>query len=172
MPMEFPLVPRSLLTWDQFGLRLDLDLLEGWLNHEILREVEAIRELRLAGSGDLLELRVKVAWEGLPAWLAVRLTELRLYKGFLGCRLEAVHGPLSLPVPITLVARLVKRFAARYLRLGVEDRMLLVDLRRWLPAWLHLRVQDARCEGRFLALEVSPGGVGASFTRATEIAEA
>ncbi|MFH1177951.1 MAG: hypothetical protein V1750_11135, partial [Acidobacteriota bacterium] len=135
--MEFPLVPRSLLTWDQLGIRLDLDLIEGWLNHEVLREVEAIRELRLAGSGDLLELRVKVAWEGLPAWLSAKLTELRLYKGFLGCRVESVRGPLGVPVPIAIVARLVHRFAARYVQLGVEDRLLLVDLRRWLPGWLH-----------------------------------
>lgn len=162
---------RSLLTWDEFGIRLDLDLIEGWLNHEVLREVEAIRELHLAGSGDLLELRVKVAWEGLPAWLSVRLTELRIYKGHLGCRVEAVRGPLAVPVPITMVARLVQRYASRWVRLGVEDRVLLVDLRRWLPGWLHLYVQDARCEGRFLALEIAPGGVSASFARDAEIRE-
>ncbi len=155
--MSSSLLPRPLLTWEEFCLRIDLDILELWLNRTVAGKTGALREFRFAGTGGDIELRVKVAVDGFPAWLTARLSELRIYKAMLGGRVDRVGGPLGIPVPISLVASLLRRHAARWARLDADDRILLVDLRRWLPASLHLHVQEVRCNGRWLELELSPG---------------
>lgn len=151
------LLPRPLLTWEEFCLRIDLDILELWLNREVAGRVEALRELRFAGDGETLEVEAKVAVEGFPARVSVRLAELRVYRAMLGGRVCAVRGPLGIRVPISLVATLLRRHAARWARLDVEDQILLIDLRRWLPPALHLHVQDVRCSGRWLEIALAPG---------------
>jgi hypothetical protein len=155
--MESSLLPRPLLTWDEFCLRIDLDILELWLNREVAGDAKALREFRLAGHDETVELRVKIAVEGFPAWLSARLSELRVYKAMLGCHVETLRGPLGIPAPLSLVASLLRRHAAQWARLDADDRILLVDLRRWLPASLHLHVQAVRCIGRWLELELAPG---------------
>ena len=166
--MESTLLPRPLVTWEQFCLRIDLDVLELWLNRELAGKVEALREIRFGGEGDALEVRVRVAVEGFPARIAVRLGELRVYRSMLGCQVLSVTGPLGVRVPIVLVASLLRRFAARWASLDAGDRILLVDLRRWLPAALHLHLQDARCNGRWLELELAPGSFASALTPAAE----
>jgi hypothetical protein len=166
--MESTLLPRPLLTWEEFCLRIDLDILELWLNREVAGKVEALREFRFAGEGDTVELQVKVAVEGFPARVAVRLAELRVYKAMLGCHVRSVSGPLGIRLPVSLVASLLRRHAARWAQLDADDRILLVDLRRWLPAALHLHVQDVRCNGRWLELELAPGSFAHSFARISE----
>jgi hypothetical protein len=167
--MGSSLLPRPLLTWEEFCLRVDLDMLELWLNREVAGKVEALREFRLGGGGDdELAIEVKVAVEGFPASVAARLCELRVYKGMLGCQVRGVSGPLGIPVPVALAASLLRRHAARWARLDVEDRILLVDLRRWLPASLHLHVQDARCRGRWLELELAPGSFALLHGRSSD----
>jgi hypothetical protein len=166
--MGSSLLPRPLLTWDEFCLRIDLDILELWLNREVAGADKALREIRFAGTGDVIELRAKLAVEGVPTWLSARLSELRIYKAMLGCHVESLRGPLGIPVPVGLVASLLRRHAAQWARLDADDRILLVDLRRWLPAALHLHVQDVRCAGRWLELELAPGTFALSLASSRE----
>jgi hypothetical protein len=157
-----------LLTWEEFCLRIDLDILELWLNREVAGKVEALRELRFSGDGGTLKLEAKVAVEGFPARVAVRLDELRVYKAMLGGRVRSVSGPLGIRVPITLIAALLRRHGAAWARLDAEDHILLVDLRRWLPASLHLHVQEVRCNGRWLELGLAPGSFALAMARGAE----
>jgi hypothetical protein len=166
--MGSSLLPRPLLTWEEFCLRIDLDILELWLNREVAGRTEALREVRLAGEGDTLVLEVRLAVEGFPTRVAVRLAELRLYKAMLGCQVRGVSGPLGIPLPVGLAASLLRRYAARWATLDADDRILLVDLRRWLPAALHLHVQDVTCSGRWLELGLAPGSFALSLARASE----
>ena len=166
--MESTLLPRPLFTWEEFCLRVDLDILELWLNREVAGKVDALREFRFSGVGDTVELQVKVAVEGFPARLTARLAELRVYKAKLGCQVRGVSGPLGIPIPISLVASLLRRHAAQWARLDTDDRILLVDLRRWLPAALNLHVQEVRCNGRWLEIELAPGSFAHSSDRTAE----
>jgi hypothetical protein len=168
MEVGSSLLPRPLLTWEEFSLRIDLDILELWLNRTVTDGDGVLRELRVGGEGGEVELRAKIAIEGMPAWLSARLTELRIYKAMLGCRVVRVGGPIGMPMPISLVASLLRRYAARWVRLDAQDRILLVDLRRWLPASLHLHVQEVRCNGRWLELEVAPGSFALSLASPLE----
>ena len=166
--MGSSLLPRPLLTWEEFCLRIDLDILELWLNREVAGKVEALREFRFSGDGESLEIEVRVAVEGFPARVSVRLAELRVYKAMLGGLVKSVAGPLGIRVPLSLVASLLRRHAARWAQLDTDDRILLVDLRRWLPASLHLHVRDVRCNGRWLELGLAPGSFALGLARAVE----
>ncbi len=153
------LVPRPLLSWDGFCVRCDLDLLERLAERELPRRIAQVQGVRIAGAGPILELTLRLAWQGLPAQLAVTVTELRLYRRYLGCRIESVRGPLGVPVPLAMAAALLRRFARDRARLDPEDRVLLVDLRPYLPEAVHVGVVGATVTGRVLELELAPGSL-------------
>jgi hypothetical protein len=155
--MEFGIVQRPLLTWDEVNVRIDLDMLELWLNRTVPQQVAEIRRVQFLGTDHGLDLIGDLDLRGFPVRVTAHLRELRLYRRFFGCKVEAIQGPLGLPVPLSLVASLVEKVPDRLVRLDRLDRILLVDLRRWLPSWLDLRILDARCLGRWLELAVAPG---------------
>ncbi|MGE5235896.1 MAG: hypothetical protein ACM3O7_06090 [Acidobacteriota bacterium] len=162
--MESGIVQRPLLTWDESRLRIDLDMLELWLNRTLPPKVTEIRRLQIVGSGDAVDLVGDLELKGFPARVTAHLRELRLYRRFFGCKVESVHGPFGLPIPLGMVASLIDRVPGGLVRLDRTDRVLLVDLRRWLPGWLELRIHQARCDQRWLELEVSPGLLTARLT--------
>jgi len=153
------MVLRPLLSWDGFSVRCDLDLLERLANRELPRRVAALREVRIGGDGSSIEIVARLAWQGLPAQLSVELTELRVYRRFLGCRVESVRGPLGLPVPVGVVAAVLRRAVPRLVRLDPADRVLLVDLREWVPPGVELGVTAANVSGRVLELRLAPGSL-------------
>lgn len=162
--MPTDLVPRALLRWDGFTLRFDLDVLES-LGRRVLAERLPWLELRrLGGAGGVLQLEFASHWQVFRVGGTLRLSELRLHRRFLGCRVEAVRGPLALPVPLGLIATLLRRHAGPSLRLDPEDRILLVDLRRHLPAGAEVRIADVRCRERWLEVDVAPGSLAATLT--------
>jgi hypothetical protein len=157
--MSTGLVSRKLAHWDAFTLRIDLDMLELFVNRELIRRVPALRSVHLEGDGDTLEITVTAAWHDLPAMLQARVTELRVYRQFLGCKVVGVRGPLGVPLPMSVVGLLVRRLSRGMVTLDRNDRILLVDLRPHLPDGVELHVQHARCDGRWLNIELGPGSV-------------
>lgn len=157
--MNAPLIPRPLLSWDGFAVRCDLDLLERLANRELPRRVAALREVRIGGAGSSLEITARLAWQGLPAQLSATVTELRVYRRFLGCRVESVRGPLGMPLPVSVVAAVLRRVVPRLVRLDPADRILLVDLREWLPPAVELGVAGATVTGRVLEVCFAPGSL-------------
>ena len=157
--MVSDLVPRPLVLWDGFGLRCDLDLLERLANRELPRRVAQLREVRIGGAGATLEVRVRAAWQGLPAQLVAAVSDLQLHRRFLGCRVVSLHGPLGIPVPISLVAAAVRRFGREVASLDPVDGILLVDLRRYIPGEVQLGIRSAIVSGRVLEIELSPGSL-------------
>jgi hypothetical protein len=159
--MSSSLAMRPLVRWDGFTLRVDLDMVELVANRELARRVDAIRRLEVSGEGDELELRLEVAWKGFPGQVSARLRELRLHRRFFGCRIERLRGPMGLPLPTALVSALIRRFGQGLLSFDPDDRILLVDLRRFLPEGLEVRVQDVRCQDRWLCVDLAGGSVAA-----------
>ncbi len=162
--MSSSLQPRPLVIWDAFTLRLDLDMLELWLNRELPPKVDAIERLRVGGDGEIVELSADLELKGFPARVTVRLRDLRLYRRFVGAFVESVHGPLGIRLPIGIVAHFLDKVPAGLVRLDEDDRVLLVDLQRWLPLGIDVRVRSARCVGRWLELELAPGSVAPRLT--------
>ena len=164
--MSTELAARPLLAWDPFSLRLDLDMLEYAVGRLLPRYTEGIRAVHIAGEGDVLEIRFDVAVKGLPARVTARVSELRLRRGFLGCRVERLRGPLGVPVPLGLLAMVLRRAAPDLLRLDSDDAILLVDLRQHLPNEVSVGLRDVRCEGRWLHLDLAPGALTPRFDAA------
>lgn len=162
--MSSALAPRPLFTWDAFSLRLDLDMLELWLNRELPPKVDAIESLRVAGDGEVVELSAQLELKGFPARLSVRLRDLRLYRRFAGAYVESVHGPFGIRLPIGIVAHFLDKVPAGLVRLDEEDRILLVDLQRWIPHGIDMRVKGTRCVGRWLELDLAPGALAPRLT--------
>jgi hypothetical protein len=161
--MVLPLAARPLLRWDAFTLTVDLDMLELLANRELARRQLPLRRAALGGAGEELELVVEGAWQGLPAHVSVRVSELRLHRRVFGCRVESLRGPLGIPLPLSLAATIVRRASAGMARLDAEDRVLLVDVRRFLPEGLEVRVRGVRCEGRWLHVRLDGGSVAAAL---------
>jgi hypothetical protein len=147
--MSSELALRPLVKWEGFTLQVDLDMVELVSNRELARRDSAIRRVGVTGAGELAELRV--------------------HRRFFGCRIEALRGPLGIPLPIGLAGALARRLAPELLRFDSEDRILLVDLRSHLPEGLEVRISDVRCAGRWLTVELAGGSVAAVLAAMREI---
>jgi len=167
--MASELALRPLVRWDGFALQVDLDMVELIANRELARRSSAVRRIGVTGEGEVLQIHLEVALKGLPTRVSASLSELRLHRRFFGCRIETLHGPLGIPLPIGLAGALARRLAPELLRFDPEDRILLVDLRRFLPDGLEVRISDVRCVGRWLTVELAGGSVAAVLAAAREI---
>lgn len=152
---------RPLVRWDGFTLRIDLDMVELIVNRELAQRMPLLRRLEVTGEGEELELHIEAAWQGLPARVSARLRELRLHRRVFGCRVEALRGPMGIPLPVALAGAMVRRLGQGMVRFDPDDRILLVDLRRFLPEGLEVRVKDVRCQERWLCVELAGGAVAA-----------
>lgn len=162
--MSTDLVPRALLRWDGFTLRVDLDVLESMARRLLAEKAPWLELGRIGGAGSVLEIELASRWQVFRFAGTVRFSELRLHRRFLGLRVEALRGPLSLPVPLGLVASLLRKYAGGLVRLDPDDQIVLVDLRPHLPAGLEVRIAEVRCQGRWLEIDVAPGAVAAALT--------
>ncbi|MFI5143294.1 MAG: hypothetical protein ACHQQS_04835 [Thermoanaerobaculales bacterium] len=159
--MTSELALRPLVRWDGFTLRIDLDIVELLVNRVLEARASVVRRVLVEGDHGALDLHVTAAWRGLPAQLSARISELRLHRRCFGCRVASLHGPLGLPLPLTIVAGLVRRLDHDLIHFDAEDGILLVDLRRYLPEGLEVRVDDVQCRGRWLEVSLAGGSVAA-----------
>ncbi|MCU0291814.1 MAG: hypothetical protein MUF10_07440 [Thermoanaerobaculaceae bacterium] len=162
--MGSELVPRALLRWDGFTLRIDLDMLELQARRVLAERAPFVELRRIGGQGGVVEIDVVAVWHGFRFAGTVRLSELRLRRRFLGCRVDGLHGPMSVPVPLGLLSRILRTSAGGLLQLDADDRILLVDLREHLPSGIEVGIAEVRCQDRWLELDVAPGFVAAAFT--------
>ncbi len=167
--MTSELALRPLVRWDGFALQVDLDMVELIANRELARHDSAVRHVGLTGEGETLEIHLEAALKGVPARLSASVSELRVHRRFFGCRVEALHGPFGLPLPIGLAGTVARRLAPDLLRFDPEDHILLVDLRGFLPEGLEVRVADVRCAGRWLSVELAGGSVATVLAAARTI---
>ncbi len=157
--MSSTLATRPLVRWDGFTVRIDLDMVELAANRELARRGSVVRRVQVGGEGDELEIDVVAAWRGFPGQVSARVRELRFHRRYFGCRVERLRGPVGVPLPAAILAALVRRFGQGIVTFDPSDRILLVDLRRFLPEGIDVRVRDVRCEGRWLCVELAGGSV-------------
>lgn len=159
--MSSSLATRPLVRWDGFTLWIDLDMVELLANRELARRAPLLRRVAVSGQGEELELHIEAAWQGLPAGVSARLCELRLHRRVFGCRVEGLRGPMGIPLPVALAGAMARRLGQGMVRFDPDDRILLVDLRRFLPEGLEVRVKGVRCQERWLGVELAGGAVAA-----------
>jgi hypothetical protein len=148
---------RPLLSWDPIVLRFDLDALQLVANQQLTARGATLHNVRVDGRADGLVLRGLLRLKGLPTPLAVRMSDLRLYRRFFGCRLASLRGPLGLPLPLGVLVSVLDGLGKGHVRFAADDRILTVDLRDWLPPGLDLAVTEVRCLERRLIVAVASG---------------
>ena len=157
--MSSTLSPRPLLRWDGFGLHLDLDMVELLANRELARRAPTLHDLRLAGDGEEVEISGVATWRGMPLAFCVRLAELRLHRRCFGCRVARARGPMGAPLPVGVLGSLAQRHGQGMVHFDAGGRVLLVDLRRFIPEGIELRIARVECLGRWLQVDLAPGSV-------------
>jgi len=148
---------RPLVHWDRSVLRFDLDAVQQVVNQHLAARGIAVREVAVAADGDGVRLRASARLKGLPASVACRIADLRLYRRFVGCRVSWVRGPLGLPLALRLLAKLIDGLDDNRLRFDADDGILTYDLRPSLPPGLDLTVTEVRCEGRDVIVTLAGG---------------
>jgi hypothetical protein len=156
--MASTLTPRTLARWDGLHLVLDLVLLEdhlvGWL-----AGVDRIDGLALAGAGDALEVSATVRWKGVRSRVAVELAELRLRHRHLGFRMRRLRVYGGVPVPRAAVEAILDGIDSDLISVFRGQGIVVVDLRRWLPPELDLKIVTVQATGSSLHIWFGAGGL-------------
>ncbi len=150
------LLPLPLARWDGLHLTLDLVRVERHLN-EWLSSSDTIGDLSLRGEGDALAVEAMVTWKGIPARVGLELAEIRLRHRHLGFRMRKLRALGGVPVPRAAVELGLGSLESPLIRVFPGQGIVVVDLRKWLPEELHLRILTAQGTARRLAVWFGPG---------------
>jgi len=149
-------LPTPLARWDGLHLTLDLIRVERHLN-DLLSRSDSIGDLSLQGEGDALAAEATVTWKGIPARVGLELAEIRLRHRHLGFRMRKVRALGGVPVPRTAVELGLRSLESPLLRVFPGQGIVVVDLRKWLPDELDLRILTVQGAARWLAVWFGPG---------------
>ncbi len=147
-----------LVRWDDIHLVFDIPAVE-----EILRvrlsDVEALSNLELQGHDARLSLVLRVHWKGITIKVGVELREIRIRHRRLGFRLGRLRAFGGLPVPKIAVLRTLQRAMPELVTIRPGSDIVVVDLRRWIPPEISLRVVAVQGVGRGLHVWLASGSV-------------
>ncbi len=147
-----------LVRWDPVRLTLSLDRLEDHLRR-LSSGSESIRDLRLGGAGDVLEVEGVASVAGARVRVRVELAELRLRRGLCGGRVRAVRALGGVRVPRRPLLSAVERALGAHGVVFAADGIVVLDVRRWLPSELRLTVVAVQLVGRTLELWLGAGAL-------------
>jgi len=156
--MTTTLTPRSLARWDGLHLVLDLVLVEEHLVR-LLADVEHLDGLALAAAGDALEVSATIKWKGVRSRVALELAELRLRHRHFGFRMRKLRVYGGLPVPRAAVEAILDSIDNDLITVFRGQGIVVVDLRRWLPAELDLKIVTVQATESSLNLWFGAGGL-------------
>jgi hypothetical protein len=156
--MTTTLSPRSLARWDGLHLVLDLVLVEEHLVR-MLAGVEQIDGLALAAAGDALDVSATVKWKGVRSRVAVELAELRLRHRHLGFRMRKLRVYGGVPVPRAAVEAILDGIDNDLITVFRGRGIVVIDLRRWLPSELDLKIVTVQATEGSLHLWFGAGGL-------------
>jgi len=155
--MSAPHARRPLVNWDPLVLRLDLDAVQLVVNQQLTARDANLRDIRLGGTEATLVVRGVVRIKGVSTGLTARLSDLRIYRRFFGCRVEALRGPLGLPLPLGILGSAIDGLDGGRVRFASGDGVLTLDLRDRIPPGLDLAIVDVRCIDRQLIVALAHG---------------
>ncbi len=154
--MAMPVGAIPLLRWDSTCVSVSLDRINQQLA-QLISEVDEVEQLLLVGVGDHLRFTATVRYKGMRLPLALEARETRLRHRRLGFRIVHLRTLAHVTVPLAIVARVLERLLGHRQRFDRDSRIVLVDLREWLPPEVELAVAEIRVRDRFVVLELEPG---------------
>ncbi len=147
-----------LVRWDGVHVVLDLGLVERNLRRRI-EPVEGVADLALSGIGDTIRLSAVVVWKGVRFRVRLELGEIRLKRRFLGVRLRRARALGGMPVPMGAVERLLRALDEDRVTVLRDQRILVVDLRDWLPQELDISLLTVQATATALHLWFGAGSL-------------
>ena len=129
------------------------------LANEFLSVREELRDLSLNGAGDAITAEATVVWNGVPARVGLEVAEIRLRHRHLGMRLRKIRALGGVPVPKAAVLFALQALDNPILKIFHGDRIVVADLRDWLPAELTLEVLTVQATRRSLHVWFGSGSL-------------
>ncbi len=147
-----------LLRWDGLHLVVDIRALEQYLDH-LLSRSDLVSQLSVEGRDDAVRVKASVVWKGLASRVAIDLGEIRLRRRFLGFRMRRPRAVGDVPVPRAAVEAAIRAADADGVTVFRGEGIVVVDLRKWLPAELDLSVLTVQATQQSLHLWFGPGSL-------------
>ncbi len=156
MTTDYGLTP--LVRWDGLHLVLHLPSVEALIRN-LLQDVESLSDPRLSGGGDTIRLTATVRAKGLASRVVIELREVRVRMRRLGFRIGRLRVLRGVPVPRSLVESVLRRAAPDLVTVIRGSGIVVVDLRRWIPPELDLKVVALQVVGGRAHLWLGPGSM-------------
>jgi hypothetical protein len=145
-----------LVRWDGLHVVLDVDRLERRLRDRLRRD-ERVLDVRLGGHSDVIAVRARIRHRGVTAWVEVEVSETRLRRRHLGCRIRRVRVLGGLRIPRRVVMSIARRAGGDLVTVFEDQGIVVVDLSRWVPRESEITLLTAQVTGRSLHLWIGPG---------------
>ena len=136
----------------------DIPAVEGMLRAR-LADIDALSDLELYGQDDRLGLILLVHWKAVSIKVRVELREIRIRHRRLGFRLGRVRAFGALPVPKIAVLRTLQGAVPELVTVLPGSDIVVVDLRRWIPAEVSVRIVAVQVVGDGLHVWLASGSV-------------
>ncbi len=137
-------VPSLAVRWEGLVVVIDAMTINAILRRAAKR-VPEVREIAVDAEGGRLELRVKLR-KGITVPLKGLLSSFRLKDGFLGFQVTKMTAFGFLPIPDSLLRRIVVRQRPGLAFFYPDQRIFVVNLTSVLPSGLSLQIRDVICE--------------------------
>ncbi|MCD4749754.1 MAG: hypothetical protein K8R59_10310 [Thermoanaerobaculales bacterium] len=147
-----------LVRWDGLHLVVHLPAVEELLR-EKLANVDVLTDPRLSGGGDVIQLTVSVRWKGVVSRVKVEVHEVRLRLRRFGFRLGRLRVLGGVPVPRRALELALRKAAPDLIQVIRGTGIVVVDLRKWIPQEVYLRVVAVQVIGRTIHFWLAPGSV-------------
>ena len=144
------------VRWHALSLTFD----ETTLNRLVEKLVESIpdlQDLKIHVRPGELSASLVVRRFGVPLSARATLSQLRLKDGFLAFVLDKVQALSFIPIPDQLLSYLVQKAPRGLLTYYGDDRIMVVNLARWMPPGIDLSLERTVFEEGALTLEFGDG---------------
>jgi hypothetical protein len=144
------------VRWHALALTFD----EATLNRLVARLVDSIpdlQDIKIHVSPGELSASLAVHRFGVPLSAKATLSQLRLKDGFLAFVLDKVQALSFIPIPDQLLSYLVQKAPRGLLTYYADDRIMVVNLSRWMPPGMDLSLDRTVFERGVLTLEFGDG---------------
>jgi hypothetical protein len=157
-PQDQPVLdfPTLSVRWEGLVVILDATTLNTVVR-KALERLPEFRNLLIEPENGRLGLTLKLKRRGVPIRLRSHLTSIRLKDGFLGFRVEDLFANGSLPIPNWLFRKAVDRLPEGATFFYPDERVVVINLNRFLPEDLLVNVREVLCENGEMRFVFGPG---------------
>lgn len=152
------MLTNRLLRWDGLHLVIGLEALQGHLD-QLMRRSDRVENLTLEGHEDTIRVFATVSWKGLSSRTSLDLTEIRLKHRFLGFRMRRLKVLGGIRIPRRAIEEVIRAVDPDGVTMFSGEGIVVIDLRRVLPAELDLTVLTVQATERSLHVWFGSGGL-------------